>query len=257
LKRLKRLHDAQRVHLPDFARLARRMLWACVVLVLLAACAVTLAVFFTGITEIRDVNFTGNRFVGIDYLEQASQIDSYKNLVTLPVDRIAESLEQNPWISEVRVQRHLLHTVNIGIVERVPVAMLICSQTGYLLDRSGFVMAGAGEDQLAELPRIHGGDLSAPAVGTRIKDTKVMECVKVLAGMPQSMRSILLLANPYDGRGPVFVSRLGFNVVYGPAEDTTRKNEVMEAIVTDVKNNKRKIAYVDLRVPDSPVIRPL
>jgi hypothetical protein len=31
---------------------------------------------------------------------------------------------------------------------------------------------------------------------------------------------------------------------------------VMEAIMLDIKNNHRKVAYLDLRVPDSPVIKP-
>jgi len=45
-------------------------------------------------------------------------------------------------------------------------------------------------------------------------------------------------------------------VIYGHDTDSKKKNEMLEAIVADVKNNKRNIAYIDLRVPDSPVIKP-
>jgi len=74
---------------------------------------------------------------------------------------------------------------------------------------------------------------------------------------PPEMRAALLMGNPFDGRGQVFVARAGYNVVYGRASGMKQKNEVLQAVATDVGNNKRRIAYIDVRVPDSPVIKPL
>lgn len=256
-RRLKKLPGERRVRLPRPWRLLKRTALAIGVLLVAVALIAAALVMFTGVTDIRDVKFSGNKYVPLDYLQQASGIANYKNLITLPVSRIATSLMKNPWVSKVRVKRKLLHDVDIAITERVPVAMIETAGTGYLVDATGMVMAGCPEDQLKEMPRIFGGEAGPPVIGEKVSDRKISECVKILGTMPASMRSLLAMANPFDGRGPVFICTLGFNVVYGNARDARRKNEVMEAIVTDVKNNRRKIEYIDIRVPDSPVIRPI
>jgi cell division protein FtsQ len=257
LKRLKRPPDSRRLpRLTDSRRFIKRALFIAALVVLGSGLILSLA-FFTGACKITEVNFTGNKYLQADYLQQLSGVASYSNLVTLPVGRIAKSLESNPWVADARVQRHLLHMVNINIVERAPVAVLDCGGTGFLVDGDGFVIAQVPNDQFKELPRVHGGDVKPPAIGADVTDAKILECLRVIKTMPQSVRGLLLLGNPFDGRGPVFITSLGFNIVYGKSGGYSQKNEVLEAIIVDVKNNKRKIAYIDLRVPDSPVIKPL
>jgi len=253
LKRLKRVPDSR----PRLASALRRGLWALAFLVLAAACGVTFLVFFTGVFKIKEVNFKGNVNVSTDRLKQASGLEAYSNLVTLPVGRIARDLEANPWVADARVQRHLPHTVNIQIVERAPVAMLDYTTSAYLIGSDGLVIEKLAPDQHPELPRVYGGKTTQPTVGSHVTDKKLAECIDVLASMPAAVRDMLLLGNPFDGRGQVFVARSGFNVIYGHTGSTRKKNEVLEAIITEVNNNKRKIAYVDVRVPDSPVIKPL
>lgn len=255
-KKLKKLRGEKRFRAPRIWRFWKPALLTMAVVALCLACLAAALVMFTGVTDVTHVNFSGQKYVGLDYLRQASGIGEQQNLVTLPVGRIAKSLMRNPWIKKVEVQRRLPHTVNITISERVPVAMIEVAGDGYLVDGTGMVMAGCPVDQLKEISRIHGGK-NPPVIGEIVSNARVMECVKILDGMPVAMRRLLALGNPYDGRGPVFICTLGFNVVYGSSKDAARKNEVMEAILTDVKNNRRRIAYVDLRVPDSPVIRPL
>jgi cell division protein FtsQ len=258
LKRLKRFPDSRReLHLPDPRRFLKRALIIIVAVAVLGAGLAASLAFFTGACQIRRVNFTGNKYLTPDYLKQISGIESYSNLVTLPVGKVARNLETNPWVRGVQVQRHLLHTVNIHIAEREPVAVLDCGGAGFLVDGDGFAIAQVPNDQFKELPRVHGGVAKAPNIGAKVTDAKILACLRVIKSMPQSVRGLLLLGNPFDGRGPVFITSLGFNIVYGAAQDFASKNEELEAIIVDVKNNKRKIAYIDLRVPDSPVIKPI
>ena len=63
-------------------------------------------------------------------------------------------------------------------------------------------------------------------------------------------------ASAVAGAETLSSARSGYNVVYGSASKMKQKNEVLQAVATDVNNNKRKIAYIDVRVPDSPVIKP-
>lgn len=229
---------------------------ALAIVVLLAVMVVCLALF-TGMCNIKKVNFTGNKILSAENLRQLSGIDNYKNLVTLPVGRIAGNLESNPWIVSAKVQRHLLNTVNVIIEERQGIAVLDYASTGFLVDAKGYVIARTPLEEFPELPRVHGGASVPPVVGESVKDRKVLECVKVLGSMSPEIRGTLALGNPFDGRGQVFISRLGYQVVYGPETDAKKKNEVLWAIITDVQSSHRRIAYIDVRVPDSPVVRPL
>jgi len=83
-----------------------------------------------------------------------------------------------------------------------------------------------------------------------------MGSLEIMGSMPAGLKGSVVLANPFDGRGQVFASKDGFNIVYGHASDLAKKNEVLQAIVTDISNTGRKIAYVDVSVPDAPVIKP-
>jgi cell division septal protein FtsQ len=117
------------------------------------------------------------------------------------------------------------------------------------------VIVGASLEDFKNLPRVYAGNMGKPKVGSVVGNPKVLECIKVISAMPDSVRNILLLANPFDGRGYVFNTRPGFQVVYGPATAQKEKNSVLQAIVADVSNNSRNAAYVDVRVPDEPVIK--
>ena len=234
----------------------RRLLLTVLVLIPVFAGLLIWLAFFTDVCAVERINIAGNKNLTCDYVRQLSGIASYKNLITVPVKRLAANLECSLWIRKAKIGRHLLHTVNIVVEERSPIAMLDYSGAGFLVDERGFVFAEAAADQLPDLMRINCGDLPVPKIGETIKDKKVSESVKIVASMPTGLRTVLVLANPFDGRGNVFVSKDGFAIVYGSAEETARKNEILQVILIEIANNGRRIAYVDVKVPDAPVVKP-
>jgi cell division protein FtsQ len=258
LKRLKRISaEGRKLKMPRWRPRSKTVLWVALGVVVLGCGLVVSLALFTGVCQIKAVNFTGNKSLGADYLRQLSGVNNYKNIVTLPVGRIAKNLEENAWVKNARIQRHLLHTVNIKIEERSPVAMLDYSGIGYLVAGDGTVIARAPVEQAPGLPTVHAAGSKVPTTGAVVPDKKVLECVRVIASQPEDTRKLLALGNPFDGRGQVFITRLGFQVIYGHDVESAQKNDVLRAIMIDVANNKRKIAYIDLRVADSPVIKPL
>jgi cell division protein FtsQ len=257
LKKLKRPADRRRPEpQPEKRRKTARVLAAVLVLALVAVGLLAWLAFYTNVCAIERVRVTGNRNLTSEQVRQLSGVGAYKNLMTLPVGRLAANLERDPWIKSARVSRHLLHTVNIAIEERPPLAMLDYSGAGFLVDAAGIVIAPAAEDSYASLPRVYCAELAPPKPGDKIKDKAVMGSLEIMGSMPAGLKGSVVLANPFDGRGQVFASKDGFNIVYGDASDLAKKNEVLQAIVTDISNTGRKIAYVDVSVPDAPVIKP-
>lgn len=241
---------------PDLGRLSKRLALVLLLLAVVAGGLVVWLAYFTNACAIQKVTVTGNKNLTPDYIRQVSGASYYKNLVTVPVGKLEKNLERDPWISDARIGRHLMHTLNIDVKERQPVALLDFGGACFLVDGSGYVITSISADKFPQLPRVYGGDAPPPRVGERVTDARTAECIKVISGMPQEIRDMIQLGNPFDGRGQVFVSRLGYNIVYGKASELSKKNEILQAIALDVRNNKRKIAYIDVRVPDSPVIMP-
>jgi cell division protein FtsQ len=225
------------------------------VLAAVAAGLFTWLVFFTSTFTIKAVEITGSRIRSVQYVREESGIDAYRNIVTLPAAKISGRLEQDPWIKEARVGRRLPHTVTITVTERKPVALVDCNGAFFLVDGSGWTISPAGPTDFPQLPRVNGGSMSTPKVAARVADRRVVECIGIMSQMSESMRGNIVLANPFDGRGHVFVTRMGFQIVYGSSAEARRKNEILEAIILDAKKNDRHAEYVDVSVPDSPVIK--
>jgi len=247
LKRLKR-------HPESHSALFKVSVSTGVMLVLLVGLMFWLA-FFTDACRIKRVVIAGNDHLEDGYIRRKSGVDSYRNLLTLPVGRIDRNLAEDPWIKGVKVTRKMLNTVVIEVVERKPVGVIDCGGTGFLADGDGHVIARVSPGEFKGLPRIHGSDTSLPRVDQTITGKEVLESVDVLDNMPEEISQTIQLVNPFDGRGQVLVSKAGFQIIYGSSSESEKKNEVLEAILADVKNSNRKIAYIDVRVPDSPVIK--
>lgn len=223
---------------------------------LLAGVTVFTLVFYTDLCSIKNVVVKGCNNLDASFVRRESCIDSYKNLITLPVGTIESNLKQDPWIEDVNISRKLLNTVNIEVRERRPIAVIDFDGAGFLVDDHGYVIKKVDLTEYESLTRIHGGDTSIPVVGCVVSNRKIKDCITAMGKMPDELRESIALANPFDGRGQVFVCRGGFQVIYGRASENAKKNEVMEAIMLDIKSNGRRVAYIDLRVPDSPVIMP-
>lgn len=232
-----------------------RVLIPLLLLFLIAVGVMIWLAFFTSVCGIDRVLVEGNGYLSDEYVRGKSGVESYRNLVTLPVGKIDENLESDPWIESAFVTRSLLHTVRLEIVERVPIAVVDFNGAAFLLDAEGYCIEKTSLDLYGELPRVHGGDASLPRVDSTVRDKRIRECISLLASMPAGVRAELALVNPFDGRGYVFISRIGYHIIYGPAEECDEKEEILEAIMVDIKNNNREVAYVDVSVPEAPVIK--
>jgi cell division protein FtsQ len=210
--------------------------------------------FFTDTFSIEKVVINGNEMLPSEHLRQVSGIDSYDNLVTLPVGRIERNTENNSWIKDARISRKLLHTVRIEVEERKPVALLDFGGSAFVMDSSGYTISKVEPGQFEELPRLFAGDCSVPKVDTNVRNKVLRRSIEMLSGMPESIREDIALVNPFDGRGHVMVSRSGYTIVYGEASECRHKDQVLEAIVIEIRSNGRNVAYIDVRVPDSPVV---
>ncbi|MBN2169267.1 MAG: FtsQ-type POTRA domain-containing protein [Actinobacteria bacterium] len=238
---------------PDSTSRVLKVLIMIGVFSLMFAVIVTLLAFYTGLCAVNKIEVSGNSYLTVDYIQQASGLTKGENLLTVNVKKVAKNLKNNNWVDSVTINRDLLHTVKININEREPVAIAGFNGALFLVDGKGYVITNEIPENFKNLPSVHGGEKHKLEIGKTVKDKSVKTAIELISAMPKRVRSTIALWNPFDGRGHVFNTNTGFQVVYGEAEEVEKKSEILEAIYIDIQSNKRKISYIDVRVTESPV----
>ncbi len=84
-----------------------------------------------------------------------------RSFFRLDVEDLRERLQQIDWVQRVSVVKKWPDTVQVRLLEHEPVAIWNDKR---LLNQSGQVFAVADVEALSDLPRLHGRDVTAPAV---------------------------------------------------------------------------------------------
>lgn len=243
---------------PESRNRPLRLVLSIGILAVLVGMLVLCLLLFTGICSIEEIEISGNSLLSEDEVLAACGVEVGGNLFTLSTSGIKERLEKSPWIKEAQVDKDYFNTVSIKVTERMPLAMINRDGRGYLVDSEGYVITEAPLEEYPDVVHIHGGDLERPPEVERlVVDDGLSYCVEALNSMPEDIRTRMAIANPFDERGQVFVMRSGTTVMYGCSGEHEKKNEILFAVLTDIEDNGRVVEYVDVRVPDSPVIKPI
>jgi cell division protein FtsQ len=203
--------------------------------------------------EVHDIHVVGASTLSNREILVLAEVRVGENLVRLSTQDVERRLTASPWIAQATVSRSFPNTLRIGIVERRAV--------GWGRDEGGpFVVAGdavvldrlEGRPRLPSIGRYPGRTLESGAlVPEPHAALRVLESFS--AGLLRSVS-----AADVDGSTGVLL-RLGADggeVLYGPATSLRRKNEALAAILHWVEERDLTIRYIDVRAPESPVLRP-
>ncbi|MDD5448727.1 MAG: FtsQ-type POTRA domain-containing protein [Actinomycetota bacterium] len=239
---------------PDEGNLFKKILLAAVIFCFAAVAFLVYFCFFTDALSVSDIRMRGNSSLPEEYLRGLSGVESYENLLTLPVRVLDKNLRMNPWISDVDIERELPHTLIITVKEREPLAVVDYGGACFLVDEEAFVLEKVEAHQHETLPRINAGNTRIPSIGLRLPSGAVSDCVEVIREMPLFIRSKIQFADPLSEKGLIFSLRTGYEIIYGGKADYKQKNKLVEAIVKEIQRSKRNVAYLDVSVVDCPVV---
>ncbi len=212
-------------------------------------------IFFTDVFRVREVKVSGVNHLESEYVRQLSGVDGYDNLITLPVRKLEKNLLQEPWIKEVIISRKIFGTVSIKVKERIPIAVLDLDGDVYLLDGEGYAINRDPESKMIDLPRISWISALPPEEGIRVNDEKIQGALKILSRLPAGLKSLINYADPFNKKGNVLKTKEGIEIYYGKADRLSDKNIALETIFQDIRERKIEVEYVDVRVPENPVIK--
>lgn len=227
----------------DFRRrrfAGRRRRIALVVLLVLVVAAAGWLVFLSPHVTAREVTVSGNSSLGDARVERAARVPVGTPLARVDLTAVTARVEAIAAVRVARVSRSWPHTVQIVVDERVPVGVIDRGAGLQAMDRAG-VLFGRFESRPRGLPLVR---LAASASAEAL-----VEAGRVLAALPGTVAAKVDTVAVGSVDQIRFVLRNGRKVLWGSAEDSARKAEVLGVLL------ERPGTEIDVSVPGRPTTR--
>lgn len=268
-------------------RRRRRVAASAAALVLVAMAATGVAVSpLAEITEVRVAGVDGER---LRKARTAADVHLGENVLTADLRTAESRVEELPWVHRAAVRRQPPTTVEIAVMVRTPVARVETSESTWLVDREGVVVAEGTEEQL---PLVEAPDAVLPAVGSPVRDAAVRNALKMRARLPDRLRSRVVRYEAPTPRGLRLQLDNGVTVRVGRAEQVEEKAQAMSLMLAQMRDAEdgddspasgsgpsgsggasrfagpgeskgdaagsdgSRVAEIDVRAPDRPVLVP-
>ncbi|MFE7631289.1 cell division protein FtsQ/DivIB, partial [Kocuria sp. NPDC057446] len=228
------------------ARRRRRRIGA--VLGALAALAVLAGVLFLSpALAVRDVSVRGAELTDPARVESALEVYRGVPLTRISKAEVRDRVGRIPQVRSIEVLLEPPHHLVVALHERVPVAAVEDGGEFVVVDSEGVELMTAGSAQEAGVPVVTGGrDVLASERFEAISD--------VLAALPESVLAQLRTASAESLSSVELAFTDGRTVVWGTAEDSELKSQVLRELV-EARGAGSGVETYDVSSPTRPVVR--
>lgn len=233
-------------------RSRRRRLLAGTATVAAVGAAAWLA-FWSPLLAVDEIVVQGGKRVSTQEVAEVTGLDAADNLLLVSPGRVASQVEELPWVASAKVDRKLPGTVRIKVVERVPRVVLATTEARWLLDARGHVLGRASADD-EQLPVLAAAQVGSVSEGAQMAEREVRDALTALRSLAPRIRAdVAAVLAPTSERITLSLTD-GTQVRFGAAESLDAKNEVLQALLAEMKLEGRAGGYIDVRVPTSPAV---
>ncbi|RKT56881.1 cell division protein FtsQ/DivIB [Saccharothrix australiensis] len=218
---------------PSRRAVLRRRLVA--VLSLLVVTGVVVAVWFTPVFGVREVQVRGTVELTPDEVRAAAGIEQGTPLARLDVEDVKGRVRAVPRVAAVELERALPGTVRLTVRERAPVGVALLGDGAHLVDATGkdYAILAQPPAGLPELKAERGAMTAA---------------VTVLNGLPEALRREVLVVAATTGADVTLTLTAGREVRWGSSADTARKAAIVQVLMT------REGTVFDVSSPELPTV---
>jgi cell division protein FtsQ len=197
-------------------------------------------VFYSSYVTVESAQVTGNTSVATARIERAADVPTGTPLAKVDLDAIRQRVEAIPAVRRASISRSWPHRVHVAVTERTPIAVVNRGNGLEALDDQGVTFGG-----FAKRPR------GLPLVRTQ-PDTPseaMAEGGKVIASLPSTISGRVDTIEVDSVDQISLVLRNGRRVVWGSAEDSAQKAEVLAVLL------RRPSQVIDVTVPGRPTTK--
>ena len=201
------------------------------------------------------------KLVGAKYLTEADimkvgNIYIGEPIFELETDVVQSRLSKDLRIEEVSVRRHLPHTLEVKLKERIPLATVVCDY-GYLdLDRNGKIIDSYKTLKTMQIPMITGAAVRDLYIGDEIDDEVIKKILDFLQRLNEDTLNRLSEIAIVEADYIVLYSATErpVQIRIGKLERLDEKAHLTEDFLRDLETNPHPVEYVDFNYT-SPFIK--
>jgi len=239
-------------------RVGRLLRWGLVIgLAALAVSWATRHVIASPWTNVRTISVQGNSYLTRGEVDALVEGLLDQKIFDVNLEEYRRRVMDSPWVADVTVRRILPSTIELRIVERVPLAIARLGQQLYLVDRTGVIIDEFGPQYSFDLPIVDG--LVAPPSDHR----PLVDAERV--ALLESFLKALDARQDLRGRLSQIDVRAPHNLVAMFDDDTAwlhlGESHFVERLVAylelapTLRNRFTAVDYVDLRFGDRVFVR--
>jgi cell division protein FtsQ len=198
----------------------------------------------SSVVRISEVDVTGLSGPQAAQVRQAL-VDAAERMTTLDVDqrKLADAVRQFPIVAGVKVHPHLLHKLDVEVVQHVAVGALANGDRRMAVAGDGTILEGTLTKDLPLVP------VNSPPGGRMLAEPKALQMVGLLAGAPAELRARISRVG-LDEHGLVAQLTDGPELYFGAAARLAAKWAAATRVLGDL--TARGASYLDVRVPERP-----
>jgi len=225
-------------------------------LIILVAFLLILAAGFLAFKTltVRHVVITGNKHLTEKEIRSITGIKEGISIIYPSSRTLYERLKKTPWIKDAIIRKDLNGTITIYVKESTPVAIAMFNEHSYLIDYEAQVLEDFTE-------KINDSNVFLPVIKNidPFKNRETLEeAVKLLnfinhKGFVKSDDEIIITGNNPDDL-TLYVN--GFQIIVGRG-DFEAKFAKYIVVNSEIQKRGLNVQYVDLRVPDRVIVKPL
>lgn len=217
-------------------------------LIVLAAFVLFVSPLFT----VREITVEGNRELTPETIISHSGITAGVNIFKVNLGQAAAGIKMLPAVKEVHIYRDFPGRIEIGIVEREPVALLPVKNGFIAVDGDGVYLRTARIGEKG-LPVVTGLTAEIPPAGRPVQDQRLAVVLGVIKNLPAGLVDDLSeVSLDQNGRIVLYTLR-GIRCCLGDSENVPKKGALLVQILKELKG--KQIEYIDLSQPGAPVVK--
>lgn len=203
--------------------------------------------------DIRRVSVEGNHTLAASEIITASGITVGANIFKVDLKQAAEKLKALPMIRDAQLVRRLPDQVLIRVAERRPAALVPWGDGFVQVDADGVCLQNG--KPTGSLPVITGMSVRVPPPGQRVQGRGLDTALKVIGQLPAALVGQLSEVHLDSAGLVVLYTTDGVQCRLGTPDDIADKGAVLQQVLGDVRNQGRRIQYIDLSYVGMPVVK--
>lgn len=209
---------------------------------------------YSPIFTLQKLNIKGAVYLSEDEIAYIARIHKGQPLFNLETAEVTENLLKDLRIESAAVKRKLPYSLDINIIERVPVAT-VASEYGYVdIDRQGKVIAAYRSLRHVPIPLITGISVHDLYIGDDVQEPTVKKVLEFLQKLSPEALNQISEVNAANPSAFVVYTAKAVQIRLGGLDRLEEEVRLTEDFLQDQQTSPYTVEYVDFSY-EVPVIR--